>query len=115
MKLLEQLQGRYVLCAAGNGPYEQQVNRLREGKMLPYFSHLFISERVGYSKLAKEFFEYCLHVLGLAPDEVLMVGDSYGADICGAKACGLKTCYLGEPMPAADYAVATLQEIDTLL
>lgn len=113
LELLEYLKGRYVLCAASNGPYEQQVNRLRIAGMLPFFTHLFISERVGCAKPAKEFFAHCLSALNLAPDEVLMVGDSYGSDILGAKACGIKTCYLGEG--DADWCVHALSEICGIL
>lgn len=114
MELLESLSGRYVLCAASNGPYEQQLNRLRVAGMLPYFTHLFISERVGYSKPAEAFFAHCLSTLELTPAEVLMVGDSYGSDIVGAKACGIKTCYFGVGAEA-DHTVDSLLRIGDIL
>ena len=38
MELLAYLKGKYVLCAASNGPYLQQKNRLKTGGMLSYFS-----------------------------------------------------------------------------
>lgn len=40
VELLEYLSHRYRLCIASNGPYEQQINRLRVGKMYD-FSHTF--------------------------------------------------------------------------
>lgn len=113
MELLKRLQGQYVLCAASNGPYAQQVNRLRLAGMLPFFSQLFISEKIGVSKPSPEFFTHCLSALGLSPDEVLMVGDSYQTDIAGAKASGIKTCYLGEG--EADWCVSRLAEISEIL
>ena len=36
-RILDYLKNRYILCAASNGPYEQQLNRLKNGKMLSYF------------------------------------------------------------------------------
>ena len=48
--LLEYLSGKYTLCAVSNGPYEQQINRLRVGKMIRYFSHCFISSQIGAQK-----------------------------------------------------------------
>ena len=50
LSLLEYLKKKHVLCAASNGPYRQQVNRLKVGGMLPYFSDLFISEEIGAEK-----------------------------------------------------------------
>lgn len=113
LELLEHLWGRYVLCAASNGPYDQQVNRLHLAGMLPFFSQLFISEKIGYAKPSSEFFTHCLSTLAMSPDEVLMIGDSYPTDIAGAKACGIKTCYLGKG--EADWCVSGLKEITGIL
>lgn len=46
-ELVEYLHSKYILCVASNGPYMQQVNRLKISGMLPYFSDLFISEEIG--------------------------------------------------------------------
>ena len=48
-ELLEQLHGRFLLCAASNGPYAQQVHRLELSDMRKYFDYLFISEKIGVS------------------------------------------------------------------
>lgn len=34
-------QQKYCLCAASNGPYDQQINRLKKADMLKYFAHCF--------------------------------------------------------------------------
>ena len=47
VELLDYLYGKYTLCVASNGPHLQQVNRLKTGGMLPYFSDLFVSEEIG--------------------------------------------------------------------
>ncbi len=99
MALLKHLQGQYVLAVASNGPYEQQMNRLRIAGMEPYFQHFFISQAMGVQKPDLAFFAYCLQEINLhrtqpiAPEEVLMIGDSLSSDIAGAAAAGMKTCY----------------------
>ena len=47
LETLEALAGKYIFCAASNGPYEQQLNRLERGGMRKYFTHCFVSEKVG--------------------------------------------------------------------
>ena len=128
VEILDYLKKRYILCVASNGPFEQQVNRLRIGKLHDYFSHFFISEKIGAPKPKAEFFDYCfreLHESGLAdllPEEVMMVGDSLSSDIAGGKAYGLKTCLYDrnpdvnrENAVSADYAVTGLTDIRNIL
>lgn len=101
--ILAYLKDRYILCVASNGPYEQQLNRLRKGQMFSYFSEFFISEKIGASKPSEKFFSYCLNKLNnervrqkeseILPSEVIMIGDSLTSDIAGATASGFKTCF----------------------
>lgn len=123
MELLNHLKGRYILCAASNGPYEQQLNRLRWGGMLDCFSHVFVSEQVGASKPSPKFFTHCLNVLNaqgdtqICPDEILMIGDSLSSDMAGAVGMGMKTCYFDKNRSekngglSIDHVVYTLDEI----
>ncbi len=122
-ELLDHLKSRYVLCAASNGPYEQQVNRLKVGGMYDYFDHFFISGDIGYQKPTKEFFDECFVRLNagrsarISPSETLMIGDSLTSDIRGGKNCGMKTCFYNfksRPVPddiKPDYCVTDLKEI----
>lgn len=130
-ELLDYLKGRYVVCAASNGPYEQQVNRLRLGGMLEDFSHLFISEKAGASKPSRDFFDYCLRELNdrrhqenkkkILPEEIVMIGDSLTSDMAGGVGNGLKTCFFdrkktGIPKELKiDYVVEDLDEIREFL
>lgn len=127
MELLQYLDGRYVLCAASNGPYVQQVNRLRIGGMLDYFSCVFVSEKIGVSKPAKAFFDAALEELNadrktpILPEEIMMVGDSLSSDMSGARNYGMKTCFYNKKMAAIpedeklDYIVSSLDEIPGIL
>lgn len=91
---LDYLKGKYRLFAASNGPYYQQLNRLERGGLRPYFEEVFISEKVGASKPAAEFFDYAFKALGneITPEESVMVGDSLTSDVKGALDYGMKAC-----------------------
>ena len=122
MELLACLKDKYILCAASNGPYEQQLNRLSRGGMLDCFAHVFISEQIGASKPSPKFFDHCLSELnGISPDEILMIGDSLSSDMAGAIGMGMKTCYFDKNRSAntgglnLDYVVHSLEEIRSFL
>ena len=103
--------------------YEQQLNRLERGGMRKYFTHCFVSEKVGVEKPSLRFFEKCMEELpGIEPEECLMIGDSLTADIAGGHAAGLKTCWyhpedaitnekLRELEQQADYRVEKLVDL----
>lgn len=125
-ELLEYLQGKYTLCAASNGPYEQQVHRLDVGGMRDAFLHCFISEQVGVQKPDPRFFEHCFETLRMdgldvRPDETILIGDSLTSDVAGGKNYGMKTCWYRKkaaPVPeggAPDYIVDRLAQVQELL
>ncbi len=127
-ELVRYLNGRYVLCAASNGPYGQQINRLRMSSMLDLFDHVFISSELGAEKPSAEFFDACFKVLHdsghpeLVPGEAMIVGDSMTSDIAGGAAYGMQTCLYRptgstEPMPSpmADHVVSNLMDVTSFL
>ena len=104
---------KYCLCAASNGPYDQQINRLKSADMLKYFTHCFVSERMGMEKPAREFFEGCFAALpGILPEETMIIGDSLTADIAGGRKMGMRTCwYDREKTGRSDEADVTIQNL----
>lgn len=127
LPLLGYLSSKYPLCAVSNGPYEQQINRLRVGGMLDYFCRCFISSRVGAQKPDAAFFDHCFRDLrengfpSLLPEEVMLIGDSLSADILGGKSYGMQTILYNKTndpaksTPMADYTVTHLSEIHGIL
>ena len=127
MELLKYLSDKYTLCAASNGPYEQQVNRLKICGMLPYFSDLFISEEIGSQKPSEQFFETCIERLNakskeiIQPCEILIIGDSLSSDMTGGIRMGMQTCFYNpdkKPIPCEmnlNYQVTSLSEIKNIL
>lgn len=124
-ELLQYLGENYILCAASNGPYDQQMNRLKLGGLYDYFDYFFISEAIGAQKPSREFFDHCVKTITeqkqitMLPEEILIIGDSVSADISGGKQYGLKTClYTADKadrdVPEADYVVKELVEIQQI-
>ena len=97
--LLKALSQKYILCAASNGPYDQQCHRLELAGMSAYFSYVFISEEIGAGKPDRAFYERAFARLNrgreipILPEECLAVGDSVTSDVAGGHAFGMKTCY----------------------
>ncbi len=127
IELLEYLRGKYTLCVASNGPYLQQVNRLKISGMLPYFSDLFISEEIGSSKPSERFFKTCIDRLNLKseqeilPCEIMIIGDSLSSDMVGGIQFGMQTCFYNPDKKSVpcemnlNYNVTSLKEIKNIL
>ena len=127
MELLSHLKEKYVLCAASNGPYLQQINRLKVGGMHDFFSHFFISEEIGHSKPSNEYFAVCMERLNqgiekkILPKDVAIVGDSLTSDIAGGKNAGMQTIFYNakqQEIPQdlrPDFTVTSLKEICDIL
>lgn len=125
MDLLKRLSEKYIVCAASNGPYEQQCHRLEKAGMTQYMQHCFVSENLGANKPSEKFFDAAFERLNkdletpIKPEECIMIGDSMSADMAGGIKYGMKTCYydrLGAYMPSGsgdpDMVVTSLADID---
>ncbi len=129
-ELLDYLSGRYILCTASNGPYEQQLNRLKLAGMLEKFDHVFVSEAIGASKPSPVYFDHCMKVINeeravrgesaIDRGEVMMIGDSLTSDMAGAIGYGMHTCFFdkqksGAAAPGVEHTVTDLREIFSIL
>ena len=122
LELLRRLSKDYILAAASNGPYDQQLHRLDISGMKEFFPYIFISEKAGASKPDKAFFDYAFDVINqnadssIDPAECLIIGDSLTSDMEGGRRYGMKTCfYMRKPMDLSDHKldaiVTSLDEI----
>ena len=118
-ELLQALAGRFPVYAASNAPSGQQEERLRLAGMDRYFSGVFVSGDLGFSKPDPRFFEAVLAMLPYPPETLLMIGDSVSADVAGAKPFGIRTLLFdprGKAQPGdADLIVNSLREIPAAL
>jgi len=80
-----------VLGVITNGPSVYQREEISLLKLETYFSHILISEEVGFRKPAKEIFQTALKKVACRPEEAVMVGDNPREDIKPAKKLGMET------------------------
>jgi putative hydrolase of the HAD superfamily len=91
--VLEQLKKDHQLHIITNGFSEVQYIKLNNSGILHYFSGIFISEEIGYSKPNPEIFNFALEKCSALAEKSLMVGDDPHTDISGAETAGIKTCF----------------------
>lgn len=113
--VVRELAPRFGLLLATNGIAEVQRRRLGGSSIRPFFEDLLISEEIGVSKPAGEFFAEAFARMG-QPErtEVLVVGDGLSSDIAGGAAFGLDTCWFNPLRAANDSAVTPTYEISSL-
>lgn len=125
-EMLRYLSGKYILCVASNGPYEQQVHRLEVAGMKQYFDYIFISEKLGASKPSEEFFSKAFAQFNsgreeaIIPADTIIIGDSPTSDIEGGRNYGMKTCFYNvsgveSDIIKADHVIDELNEVKGIL
>ena len=113
--LVRELAPRFRLLLATNGIAEVQHRRLGSSSIRPFFEELLISEEIGVSKPASEFFAEAFARMGHPTrDQVLVVGDGLSSDIAGGAAFGVDTCWFNPHRTANDSAVTPTYEISSL-
>jgi HAD superfamily hydrolase (TIGR01549 family) len=126
--LLRDLRACLPLAVCSNfSDTETALAVLGEAGLRESLAVVTISEAVGWRKPRREIFEALLRELGLAPGEVLHVGDNLEADVGGAAALGMRTAWLTRRVedpaaarerytgPVPDWTLADLAELPGLL
>ena len=109
------------LFLASNGTASVQHSRLTDSGLYPYFEQVFISQKLGYNKPSREYFDACYAMIpDFAPEKALMVGDSLSSDILGGINGGMRTCWVnpahkkaGDIVP--DYEIQNITQLEALL
>ena len=92
--LLAELRGRgFELGVVSNGCGNVE-NLCADFGYTPFLSVVVDSRRLGVSKPDPAIFVHAAEKLGRAPDEIMMVGDSFDRDVRPAKQIGMKTAWL---------------------
>ena len=82
--LLDYLYPKYELHIITNGFEEVQLRKMTSSNINHYFKTITNSEIAGVKKPNPIIFDHALKVANAKPDESIMIGDSYEADILGA-------------------------------
>jgi putative hydrolase of the HAD superfamily len=99
---------------------------LAELELDGYLDFVLPSGAVGVAKPNPAFYRLALDAAGVAPEESLMVGDSYRADVRGAWAAGMDAAWLsrsegititppGDPVPTDVHVIHGLAELPALV
>ena len=121
LETVKELSERYSIYIITNGIYEVQTARLENSVIRPYVKHSFISEKVGYEKPAKEFFDHVLEYIGdHNPDNYIVIGDSLSSDIDGAIASGIDCVYYdpedhGTDGRSVTFKIADIRELLSII
>lgn len=118
--LLLYLSDKYKIFTASNGVYDMQVNRIKKSNLSKYFTDIFVSDKIGYEKPDKKFFQKIMDLTNFSNDYLIMIGDSIKSDIIGAKNSKIKSIYFNkEDKKISDenftYQVKNLSEIKKIL
>lgn len=92
--LLDALHGKYTMHIITNGFQEVQGFKMKAGQLDRYFTEIINSEDAGVKKPDPGIFEYAMKRAGAVPEESLMIGDDWDADILGARDFGMDQAYL---------------------
>jgi putative hydrolase of the HAD superfamily len=96
IEVLEALQPRFLLAVVSN--FDGRLRMILEHLTISkFFRYVFVSSELGADKPEPMIYRRALEVSGLAPDEVLHVGDDRERDWAAARAAGLEVFPLDRP------------------
>ena len=121
---LEYVHGRFkvgLISVTGVSPGRILREILRDQGILHYFDVLTFSDEVKLVKPNPLLFTACLRELGVSPENVVHVGDSYKSDVIGAIDAGMRTIWVKTREQeqklgyVADFIIDSLLELPGIL
>jgi HAD superfamily phosphatase (TIGR01668 family) len=96
LPMMEQLKASgYRIGLLSNAGDDKDVQMLVDkGNIRPYLEYVLTSAAGGIRKPDSRIFELAIQMFGLSADEVVMVGDTLGADILGANRMGIYSIWV---------------------
>ena len=113
--LLAALRTHAPIVVVSNNLLAEQRDKVEHCGLSPHIDSLVVSEEVGVAKPDPHIFRIALDRVGARPDEAVMVGDSWAADVAGALAAGIVPVWfnpLGRPLPVTSPDVAELRALE---
>lgn len=93
INVLDYLEPKYKLHIITNGFEEVQQTKLKKANIASYFSTITTSEEAGFKKPHLQIFTKAFQKSNALPENSLMIGDNYEADILGAKSAGMSSLH----------------------
>jgi HAD superfamily hydrolase (TIGR01509 family) len=113
IEVLDHWLDRLPLALVTNGASRLQRAKLAVTGLDRYFDTVIVAEEAGVGKPDPRPFQMALERLGLAPEEVIMVGNDAGRDVAGARAAGIRAIHVvrGGDRPVTEDAVTDLRQL----
>ena len=92
-----------------NGATVNAKGRIESTGLNQFIDGLFVSEDMGVSKPAREYFDIVLKKIGAPKESCIVIGDSLSSDMLGAKNAGLSSVWF---MPAGEDVAGAMQEYE---
>jgi HAD superfamily hydrolase (TIGR01549 family) len=92
--LLRSLHGRVTIGVVSNNHLAEQREKVAAIGIGPYLDFLLTSEEAGAEKPSPAIFRMALERASVRPEETVMVGDNWAADIVGAHGSGIRSVWL---------------------
>ncbi len=97
-RIKTEIQGSRIFIIS-NGATINALGRIRSTGLDAYLDGVFISEDMGVTKPAPEFFDMVLEKTGISRESCIVIGDSLSSDMLGAKNAGMDSIWF---MPKGD-------------
>jgi len=94
VEIIEYIHGKGLpICIVTNGIIRLQKPRVLNSGVGKYISHIMVSEEAGVQKPDPLIFKLLLQRIGMAPEDVVMIGDKLQLDVQGAKNAGIRSIW----------------------
>lgn len=113
--LLAAVRARASVGVVSNNLLQEQREKLEHCGLAPHVDVLIVSEEAGVLKPDPAIFAMALEALAVRPEEAVMLGDSWTADIVGARAAGIRAIWFNPsrmPSPAPHLDVPELYSLE---
>ncbi|EMC06433.1 YjjG family noncanonical pyrimidine nucleotidase [Streptococcus mutans] len=112
--LLEKLTDEgYRIFGATNGIANIQTGRMANSNIASYFEQVFISDRIGFQKPDKAFYDYIAEDIAYFDySRALMIGDSLLADIQGGNNAGIDTVWYNPYIKTNETGIRPTYEVN---
>ena len=121
LEMLHYLKSKeYKLHILTNGFEESQKLKLEYSGILPFFKNIITSDCTGFTKPNPIIFNHALSISNATPQNSIMIGDSFDADILGARSLGMQTIFYNPKKKTPQHSVASYdiscwKEIESIL
>ncbi|KAJ1154288.1 hypothetical protein NDU88_007041 [Pleurodeles waltl] len=123
--MLIELRKMALLLLLTNGEKHVQWEKIDACACRSYFDAIVVGGEHKEEKPSPSIFHHCCNILGVKPEECVMVGDSLDTDIQGGFNAGLKatvwvnkSAHMGmtdNPFPAPDFIIPSVLDLPTIL